>query len=72
MGKIKKEDRNMIKFGVVQIKGDEIRTLCTCGSREEALAAKQGFREAPGGIYVISGDFDENDRLTKRSFRLYD
>ena len=62
----------MIKFGVVQIKGDEIRTLCTCGSREEALTAKQSFREAPGRIYVISGDFDENDRLTNRSFRLYD
>lgn len=72
MGKIKKEDRIMEKFGVIQIRGDEIRTLCTCGSREEALAAKQTFREAPGRIYVISGEFDENDRLTKRSFLLYD
>ena len=62
----------MIKFGVVQIKGDEVRTLCTCSSREEALAAKQSFREAPGRIYVISGDFDENDRLVKNAFRLYD
>ena len=61
----------MLKFGVVQIKGDEIRTLCTCGSREEALAAKQSFREVPGRVCVISGDFDENDRLTKGSFRLY-
>lgn len=61
----------MQKIGVIQIKGDEIRILCTCGSREEALAAKQTFREMPGRICEISGDFDENDRLTKRSFRLY-
>lgn len=61
----------MEKFGVVQIKGDEIRTLCTCGSREEALSAKRAFRELSGCVCVISGEFDENDRLTKRSFRLY-
>lgn len=61
----------MQKLAVVQIKGDEIRTLRTCGGREEALAAKQTFREMPGRICVISGDFDENDRLVKRSFRLY-
>lgn len=62
----------MIKFGVVQIKGDEIRTLCTCGSREEALAAKQELLKESGRIYVISGDFDEDDRLVKNAFRLYD
>ena len=65
----------METFAVIQVKGDEIRTLQICGSKEEAIAVRQRFRQrippGEGGVYVISSDFDAGGRLRRRSFLLY-
>ena len=65
----------MKTFGVILVKGDSIRTLHLCDSKEKAISMRDRYRQgiAPkdGGVHVILGDFDEKGSLLGRSFRVY-
>ena len=65
----------MVKFGVIQIIGDSVRTLRLCQSKEEAIAFSKAYQEERrrerGVICAVSGDFNENDKLKQNRFRLY-
>ena len=65
----------MQKFGIILVKGNDVRVLETMEDKEAAYAAKKRWRELfenPFGmVSMVKADFDENDRMTSRNCLIY-
>ena len=64
----------MMKYGVIMVKGDDIKVLETCATREGVIVAKQIQREKHRGedahVAAVEGVFDDNGNLTDRNFKI--
>ena len=69
-------DDNMQKYAIELIKGNKERILETFLEKDEALKAGEKYRRQysrdDGLISCICADFDENDNITGKSYKLFE